>query len=405
MESIGTPPDASVRRPRLSIAMMSGTVGLGGAEMVVLQLTQELRSRGHTVHPVVPLNREGWLVEALRADGFTVHRYDLRRAIDATLPARLAGQLAALGVDVIHSHEFTMAVYGAAAAQRIGRPHVITMHANQTTADRLRRRMAMRWAFKRSQTIAVSEDTRIDMESRLGLRKGLIEVIPNGIPEIRGDRSRTRQALGVTDEDVLLLSVGNLSARKAHWVLLEAAVLLRAQGLDETHPWRVAIAGDGEERPMLEQMIHDHQLHNRVQLLGKRTDIADLQAAADVFVLPSLWEGLPLAVLEAMFGGNPVIASDKSGIPEAVDQGVHGLLTPPGDPGALANAIASLLRDPVRRTAMGQAALERARRDFTIAAMTNAYEEQYYRGGHPGGASVTNGRAATAVRHSSLAGS
>jgi glycosyltransferase involved in cell wall biosynthesis len=392
MESIGTPADASADRPRLSIAMMTGTVGLGGAEMVVLQLTQELRARGHTVHPVVPLSHEGWLVEALTADGFTVHRYDLRRAIDATLPARLAAQLAALGVNVVHSHEFTMAVYGAAAAKRIGRPHVITMHANQTTADRLRRRMALRWAFKRSQTIAVSEDTRIDMEARLGLRKGLIEVIPNGIPEIPGDRVRTRQALGVRDEEVLLLSVGNLSARKAHWVLLEAAILLRAQ-LPQMPHWRIAIVGDGDERPMLEQIIRDNQLHDRVHLLGKRTDIPHLQAAADVFVLPSLWEGLPLAVLEAMFGGNPVIASDKSGIPEAVDHGVHGLLTPPGDPHALAGAIAALLRDPAQRKQMGQSALQRARSHFTIAAMTNAYEEQYYRGGHLSAPARTIGRA------------
>src|SRR5688572_27284282 len=168
-------------KPRpLTIAMMSGTVGFGGAEMVVLQLSLALRARGHVVHPVVPLGHEGWLVDALLENGFNAHPYDLRRAIDPGLPRRLAKTLADLRVDVVHSHEFTMAVYGTAAARRIGKPHIITMHANQTTADKYIRRVAMRWAFRRSVTVAVSEDTRRDMESRLGIREGLIQVIPNG---------------------------------------------------------------------------------------------------------------------------------------------------------------------------------------------------------------------------------
>ncbi len=374
-------PSANSQKQPLRIAMMTGTVGLGGAEMVVLQLTQELRSRGHTVFPVLPLGQEGWLIDELEKDGFEVHRYDLRRPIDGTLPARLAAQLDALRVDVAHSHEFVMAVYGAAATLRIQIPHVITMHGNQITADRLRRRIAMRWAFRRSHaTIAVSQDTRRDMELRLGLRPGIIDVIPNGIPEATGNRERTRKAIGVRDDEILLLSVGNLSPRKAHWVLLDALVLLRESA--DLERVRLAIAGEGEERSRLQRMIADYSLSDRVQLLGRRGDIADLQAAADVFVLPSLWEGLPLAVLEAMFGGNPVIASDKSGIPEAVDQGVHGLLTPPGDSAALAGAIQTLVRDPALRKKMGEAARERARREFTIGAMADRYEQRYYSGLH-----------------------
>ena len=93
--------------------------------------------------------------------------------------------------------------------------------------------------------------------------------------------------------------------------------------------------------------------------------------------MPSLWEGLPLAILEAMFGGNAVVASDISGIPEAIEHGTHGILVPAGDSGALANALVPVLRDPAYRGRLADAALERARAQFTIDAMTSAYERLY----------------------------
>jgi glycosyltransferase involved in cell wall biosynthesis len=366
---------ANPARPR-SIALMIESVYLGGAEMVVYQLALALRARGHVVHPVVPNNREGWLIEALRAEGFPVHRYDLRRPIDAGFPARLATLIAGLNVDVVHSHEFVMSVYGTAAARRLGVPHVITMHGNQGTTDKLQRRVALRWAIRHSRaTVAVSRDTRQHFEARLGIRDGSLQVIPNGMPERSGDRDRIRTELGLSASEVLLLSVGNLSPRKAHHVLVSALTQLHES--EPNLPWRLAIVGDGPERPRLEAAIQASGLEKRIHLLGTRTDVPDLQAAADVFVLPSLWEGLPLAILEAMFAGNAVIASNISGIPEAIEDGKQGLLTPPGDPTALAEAIAKVLRQPEYRLQLGAAALEHARNHFTIDVMTSAYERLY----------------------------
>jgi glycosyltransferase involved in cell wall biosynthesis len=365
-------------KPPLSIAIMIESVLLGGAEMVVLQLATELRDRGHTVHPVVPLGDLGWLGKVLREHGFDIHTYDLRRPIDFGLPARLAATLAKLNVEVVHSHEFTMAVYGTAATRRLRIPHIITMHGNQIVMDRFRRRVALRWALRRSQAaIAVSQDTGLHMESRLGLRKGEIRVIPNGIPHRPGDPRKLRSELGIDESEVLLVSVGNLSPRKSHVTLVEALARLRQQRGDEGLPWRLVIVGEGPERPKLEQMIREAGLEQRVHLVGGRTDIPDIQAAADVFVLPSLWEGLPLVILEAMISGNPVIASNVSGIPEAVEHGKHGLLTPPGDAGALADAIGTVLRDPDYRRQLGEAALAHACSHFTIDIMTSAYEDLY----------------------------
>jgi glycosyltransferase involved in cell wall biosynthesis len=353
------------RKP-LTIGMMIETVGLGGAEMVVLRLAEELRARGHTVHPVVPLGRDGWLLGQLRDAGFKWHTYDLRRPIDPTLPPRLGATLEDLGVDVVHSHEFTMSVYGAAACRRIRVPHIITMHGNQTMTQKWNRRAALRWAFRRSRaTVAVSEDTRRHLEA----------TVPNGMPDRAGNRGRVRNELGIADHEVLLLAVGSLTPRKGHAILLDAMKQLTAQLPD--FPWRVAIAGGGPERERLLALIDEYGFAGKAQLLGERNDIPDLQAAADIFVLPSLWEGLPLAIIEAMFAGNAIVASEASGIPEAITKGEHGLLTPPGEAAPLAEALRSVMVDPAYRQKLGEAALQRARTKFTIAAMTDAYEQLY----------------------------
>ena len=119
-------------------------------------------------------------------------------------------------------------------------------------------------------------------------------------------------------------------------------------------------------------------LADRIHLLGARNDVPDLQAAADLFAMPSLYEGLPLAILEAMLAGNAIVASRTSGIPEAVEDGRTGVLTPPGDPSALAEALKRLMDDSAYREALGQAAQQRARSHFTVAAMADRYERLYF---------------------------
>jgi glycosyltransferase involved in cell wall biosynthesis len=114
-----------------------------------------------------------------------------------------------------------------------------------------------------------------------------------------------------------------------------------------------------------------------VHIVTNRNDIPDLLALADIFVMPSLWEGLPMALLEAMIAGKAIVASAASGIPEAIANGREGLLVPPADVGALAEALLSLLADPVRRAALGEAAATRSHRDFTVQIMADRYEMLY----------------------------
>jgi glycosyltransferase involved in cell wall biosynthesis len=357
---------------------MLETRGPGGAEVVLLNLAHELRDRGHRVYPVGP--EDGWLRERFRSSGFEPQPFAIRRALDPRCLRDMARMLRRLRIDVVHSHEFTMGVYGTAATRLVGAPHVITMHGNQTMTQALRRRMALRWAFRHSSaTTAVSDATKVQLDEDLGVDRNVIVVVRNGVPIPQGNPQPVRKELGVREGEVLILAVGNLDPRKGHIVLLRALHQLSEGGLER--PWRLAIAAGrgGPEQPRLEAFAAEHGMAERVHILKYRSDIPDLLAAADIMAMPSLWEGLPLAILEAMLAGTAIVASETSGIPEAIVSGEHGLLTPPGDVSALAAALGTLIRDDACRRGMAARARDRALSEFTIGAMTDAYEELYRR--------------------------
>ncbi|MGH7719609.1 MAG: glycosyltransferase, partial [Gemmatimonadaceae bacterium] len=130
----------------LSIALMLESDGPGGAENMLLQLATALRARGHMVTPVGPSNGYGWLAEQFRGRGFDPATFTLRSPVDWRCARGLVRLFRERGIEVVHSHEFTMAVYGAAAARMAGARHVITMHGGTYFADQMRRRVALRWA-------------------------------------------------------------------------------------------------------------------------------------------------------------------------------------------------------------------------------------------------------------------
>jgi len=360
----------------LSIAMMLETTGPGGAEVVLLQLSDELRRRGHRVHVIGPDRHSDWLRGKVSELGMTWREYRIRRALDPVCLRGLISELRELRVDLVHCHEFTMSVYGAAAARWLGIPYVISIHGNQSVTEAWRRRVALRWAFRGSRGVAaVSEHTRRVLLDRLGLPPSSVQLVRNGIPYRPGERARVRQELGIAPGEVLIVSVGSLRLRKGHRVLLDAAARLERSAL--ATPWRIAIAGDGEERAALESVIRVQGLAHRVHLLGQREDVPDLQAAADVFALASYWEGLPLAVLEGMFGGNAIISTDVGGISEAVTHGEQGLLMAAGDSAALADALRVAISDARLRERWGRSARHRAESEFQVAVMAQSYERMY----------------------------
>jgi glycosyltransferase involved in cell wall biosynthesis len=220
--------------------------------------------------------------------------------------------------------------------------------------------------------VAVSEDTKRHLDERLGLAPDVVSVISNGVLVERGNRDRVRNELGLRPDESLVMASGSLVERKGHAVLIRALA-----SLDRALPWRLAIAGQGREREALEQLAVALGVADRVHVLGFRDDMPDVLAATDIFAMPSLWEGLPLALLEAMAAGKPIVASATSGIPEAMTSGCEGILTAPGDVGQLAGALEQLMRDGALRDRLGAAAAARAAAEFSFDAMIGKYEALY----------------------------
>ncbi|MDQ3996680.1 MAG: glycosyltransferase family 4 protein, partial [Gemmatimonadota bacterium] len=326
--------------------------------------------------PLGPVDGDPWLRTEFRRSGFEPETFPVRWPADPACLATIVKVLRRQRVDVVHSHEFFASVYGGAAAWLLRTPHVITMHGSRYYLSRRRRRIALRWSAKHSRAVVgVSSAKAAELTAALALPPTAVHVVYNGVPQHLGERSRVRRELGIGPDELLIVAVGSLFPVKGHIVLLEALAMLREAA--ELPPWRAAIAGTGREERALRGFVDEHGLTDRVALLGFRSDVPDVLAAADVYAMPSLYEGSPLALMEAMFAGKAIAASAAGGIPELVSHDQEALLTPPGHAAELAMSLRSLLSDPERRARLAAAAQQRAASRFTLERMTDDYERLY----------------------------
>ena len=358
----------------LRIAHLIESDGPGGAERVLAQLATSLQAADLGNVVFIREGGEGWLARELAGSGVEIQPFQLERPLSLRCARALPAAFRRLNVVLAHSHEFSMAVYGAWAARRTGIPHVITMHGGRYYAGRVQRRLALRVAIAMSaRTVAVSARLADEISRDLHVRRSRILTIPNGVRYAPAEGARLRDDLHLGPDARLAVSVGNLYPVKGHRHLIDALALLA-----DRHPTlHVAIAGRGELAAALASRAQAHGLAGRVHLLGLCSDVAGLLAAADAFVLPSLSEGLPLALLEAMFTGLPIIASDVGEVGVALAHGQAGALVPPGDAAALAAALDRLLLDPKQARELGDRASARAVREYGLPGMVQRYSALY----------------------------
>jgi len=360
----------------MRIAHLIETDGPGGAERVVADLAANLQAAGTYNVVFLPANGEGWLAQQLAGSGVAIEHFRL----DAPLSPRCAREIATAfrrhQVEVAHSHEFSMAVYGAWASWLAGVPHVITMHGSRYYAGRLQRRAALRAAMAHAhQVVAVSHQLADRLSADLLVRRSRIAMVSNGVRHEVASRTTVRNELGLGLDDRLLVAIGNLYPVKGHQVLIDALAMIAGR-----HPAvHLAIAGRGELADELTARARDLHLAERVHFLGLRSDVAAILAAADVFVQPSLSEGLPLALLEAMFAGRAIVASDVGEVGAALAHGDAGVLVPPGDVSALASALDAVLTNPLRARELGDRARRRADAEYDVSHMVGRYAAIYER--------------------------
>ena len=350
---------------------------VGGAERMLLQLVTNLDRARYEV-TVVSLHRLGSAMERdFAAAGLEVVFLEKRLGFDPRMFWRVAGVLRRIRPDLVHTHR---PVLQYALPSLLGRFRTRTVHTVHNVAGRevtgrgskLGHWLAIRAGIAPVAICQAVADSVLDV---YGVPPRA--VIPNGIPVAafsapRVRRGAWRAGLGLPDDAVIFTCVARLSAQKNVGALLQAFAGVRGGGAT-----RLLLCGDGEERRPLELEARRLGLGERVRFLGSRTDVPEVLGASDVFVLPSLYEGHPLSVMEAMAAGLPVIATAVGGVPEVVRAGETGLLVQPGGVAALAAAMERLAGDAAERGRLGRRGAQVAAARFDVAHMAAAYDRLY----------------------------
>lgn len=364
-----------------------GDSKFGGGSVIVLRLAEAAMEAGLKVDV---LTTDSTFQKVLREHGIGMVPLDciwreIRPIRDLYGLWRLYHFLRCSEYEIVHTHTSKAGFVGRAAAWWARVPVVIhTVHGfafhEESSPCAVKvystlEHLAARWCLR---IISVSEYHR-NWALKLGIGDAQkVIAIPNGIsPErVKPTRSRNivRAELGINEDEVVLISVGRLAPQKGLEYLLQAVPLMCAQGYSH---FRVVLVGDGPMRADLEALARKLGIKNHIMFLEFRRDIGDLLGASDIVVMPSLWEGLSIALLEAMAAGKPIVTTTIGSNLEVTDHGRVALLVPPKDPEAIAQAVVQLMRDPDKALSLARAARERFLSHYTEERMLAEYINLY----------------------------
>jgi glycosyltransferase involved in cell wall biosynthesis len=363
---------------RIRILWLIKGLGPGGAEQLLVNQARVRDRDRFTVDAAYLVPWKHHLVPDLERTGVRVECLDSPRNVDLRWLARLHRRLRDQPVDVLHVHSPLVAAFTRVALRTIPRrrrPAQVYTEHNRWPRHSRATRLLNRLTYPLDDvSIAVSEDVRASIPSRLARRT---EMLVHGVDvaALRAEsthREAVRAELGIAAGDVVVGIVANFRREKAYEVFLDAA----RRALDSGLPLRFVSVGQGPLEEEMRARLADLGLGDAVLLLGYRADAVRVMTAFDVFTLTSRHEGLPVSLMEALALGLPAVATEVGGVPQAVDDGVEGLLVPADDAGALARGYVTLAREPERRRAMGAAALRRST-EFDVRRAERRLEEIY----------------------------
>lgn len=359
---------------RKRIIWLIDVLGRGGAERLMVPLMQHIDANRFITRVCVLRERYGNPVaEELRRMGVTVDMLPVNRLRDLTAIPRMIRYFRRHQADLIHTQlEFANAL-GNAAAGIIGLPSVCTIHTLDDPvrgSKQSRRLRLMWWSLRRfcDRVITVSEGARKHYLAVSGDSPDKVITLYNGIdlssfPQLdTAQRSALRESLGIPVHVPLMVTVAVLRPQKGIQFMLEALPTI----LEAVPDAYYMVVGDGDHRQALQEAARKSGIGERVIFTGFRQDVASLLSVSDFFVLPTLDEALPTVLAEAMATSLPLIVSDVGGVPEMVDDGVNGLLLPPGDPKSLAAACIRLIQDDADARRMGEAGWKVVNERFNI---------------------------------------
>lgn len=350
-------------------------LAFAGAETLAGRLVIGLNRGGRYACSVYAVYFDGPLSGLLAAQGipsqalFRAGKWDLKPLL------RLVKEFRAKGTRIVHTHSMAQLLYGGTAARLVGAKVVHTEHDFYSLRTPRAQRLLRRLTRMAHRVTAVAEPVREFLRDSVGIPERKLVTIQNGVDVARFESAKPldRSRVGCTDREFVIGCVARLSREKGHAVLLEAF-----QRMHAVHPnARLLLIGEGEEGVRLKASADRLGLNGAVRFLGLREDVPELLATCDAVVLPSLEEGFPMVLLEAMAAGKAVVATQVGAIPGLIRAGDTGMLVPPGDPTALADAMSWLLDDASLRRRLGGRGQALVRDTFGFDKTISQYDQVY----------------------------
>jgi len=373
-------------RPTLRVALFATVVDFGGIERVLLNLFEHI-DPGIRLFPILFTRLETRTnyfmkrVEALQIPHAVIYVNESRYKYWNPLKniREVISYSRGKQFDLIHTQGYRADLIGLVASKYFRLPIVSTCHGFISNDKNLSFYIKLDVFLLKyfNQIIAVSEKMKQELISK-GVDEKKVQVITNAVWDgARSDtteiRKETRSRLGIRGEEFVFGFVGRLSEEKGVDYLLEAV----KQGLAIGNPWRLILVGDGSQRALLEQTVQNAGLTDQVIFAGFQNNTANWYPAMDAFVLPSLTEGTPMALLEAMANGIPAIATSVGGVPALLTNAENGLLVPSASPVRLVEAMRSLAGDHQLRARLSANAIRTIQRDHDIKSWVKKVSEVY----------------------------
>ncbi len=350
----------------LHVVHLTTDSAIGGTERMILATAEGL-SKQRFRSTVVTLCGGGVLEQFCAEKGIAYRSVNMKSKKDFFAVFRLYKILKDLRADILHTYLFHANTLGRVVGKFLGIPVILSGQRNvdiwrrwyHNLIDRLTTRFC-------SVIISNSNAGKIFLHQEVGIPEHKIDVVQNGVflPEV---------AQSSSSDLFTILNVASLTEKKGQEYLITAFSRLREDGISA----KLVIVGDGPQRAYLEDCVVTAKISDMVEFLGFQESVDAYLRNCDVFVLPSLWEGLPVALMEAMAYGKPCIATRVGGIPELITDGVDGVLLEPKNPLALYESLLRLYKDDALRLVLGKAAREKIKTQFTMDTMIASIERIY----------------------------
>ncbi len=370
---------------KYQIAFLIDGLSMGGAERLMVPILKHLSRQDFEPRVGVLQVKEGNpMADAIRALDVPVDYLQIERLRDLSALPRLLSYLRQHHIDLVHTQLEFSNILGNLSAKLLHLPSVCTVHVLPPSDVKAKTKLHQRaeFLFLRlfcDRIISVSEDARIYHMQMAGFSPQKIQTIYNGIDltEFQNhngrDRAVIRQEFGIPTAAKVLTTVAVLRAPKGIEYMIRAMPGVLAREPDTYY----LVVGDGPRREALLKEASKLALNERVIFAGMRKDVADLLAASDVFVLPTLTEALPTVLAEAMALRLPIVASAVGGIPEMISNGKSGYLVKPGNPAELSDVCLKLLSSSESRRSMGDEGLKIAHQKFSIETQVDQMRDLY----------------------------